>query len=149
DPEDPDADDEEPPVPDDVFEDEPEPGPVDDSYGTATARPFPLRVIIHVDGNGTARLLSQAFVGPLASTGNPLGIATLENALRADTKADALRVVSSQMPLDRVIAGSGAFRVGQALSYTLTIPFDDPTHPFVHQYHPDHDNRDARFSPLP
>jgi hypothetical protein len=30
----------------------------------------------------------------------------------------------------------------------VTIPFDDPTNPFVHAYHPDHDNRDARFKAL-
>ena len=27
------------------------------------------------------------------------------------------------------------------LSFTIATPFDDPTNPFVHQYHPDHDNK--------
>jgi hypothetical protein len=26
------------------------------------------------------------------------------------------------------------------------IPFTDPTNPFIHQYHPDHDNLNARFN---
>ena len=118
------------------------------SPGATTARSFPLRVNLHVDANGTARLLSQAFVGTLAATGNPVGICVNESSLLADKRADALRLVSSQMPLDRVIAGTGAFALGSTLSHTVTIPFDDPANPFVHAYHPDHDNRDARLAPL-
>ncbi len=119
------------------------------SPGNSTSRSFPLRMNVHVDGSGVARLLSQAYVGTLASSGTPLGICTRESSLLAGKKADALRIVSSQMPLDRVITGSGAFAVGSILSHTVTIPFDDPTNPFVHIYHPDHDNRDARLKPLP
>lgn len=119
------------------------------SPGATTHRSFPLRAIIHVDAGGVARLLSQAYVGTLDLPGHPVGICTHESALLADQKADALRLVSSQMPLDRAIPGTGAFVVGNTLTYTVTIPFDDPTNPFVHAYHPDHDNRDARLAPLP
>ncbi len=119
------------------------------SPGATTARSFPLRVNLHVDADGTTRLLSQAYVGTLAYEGHPSGITTTEAALYPAHKAHALRVVSSQMPLDRAIAGSGAFAVGSSLQHVVTIPFDDPTNPFVHAYHPDHDNRDARFNPLP
>lgn len=115
------------------------------SPGSTTTRSFPLRLNIHVDANGVARLLSQAFVGTLASAGNPLGICVTESALLADKKGEALRLVSSQMPLDRAIAGSGTFATGSTLAHTVSIPFDDPTNPFVHAYHPDHDNRDARL----
>lgn len=118
------------------------------SPGATTTRSFPLRVNIHVDDTGQARLLSQAFVGTLAADGNPVGIAVKESDLLASAKGDALRLVSSQMPLDRVIPGTGSFAVGATLSHTFTIPFDDPTNPFVHAYHPDHDNRDARLAPL-
>ncbi len=31
---------------------------------------------------------------------------------------------------------------------TVSLPFNAPTNPFVHAYHPDHDNKDARFQPL-
>ncbi|MCC5844438.1 MAG: hypothetical protein JJU05_09320 [Verrucomicrobia bacterium] len=119
------------------------------SPGATTARSFPLRVNLHVDADGTTRLLSQAYVGTLAYEGHPSGITTTEAALDPAHKAHALRVVSSQMPLDRAIVGSGAFAVGSSLQHVVNIPFDDPTNPFVHAYHPDHDNRDARFNPLP
>lgn len=118
------------------------------SPGSTTTRSFPLRVIIHVNESGQARLLSQAFVGTLASEGNQVGIAVKESDLLSSAKADALRLVSSQMPLDRVIVGTGAFAVGSTLTHVVTIPFDDSTNPFVHTYHPDHDNRDARLAPL-
>ncbi|GAA5481961.1 hypothetical protein [Haloferula sargassicola] len=119
------------------------------SPGSTTSRAFPLRFNVHVDGGGTARLLSQVFVGTLDGEGALDGICIRESALLASEKADALRFVSSQMPLDRVISGDGSFAVGSTLSYTVTIPFNDPTNPFVHTYHPDHDNRDARSAPLP
>ena len=118
------------------------------SPGDTTTRSFPLRVLLHVDADGTTRLLSQAFVGTLAAEGNLLGVCTRESALLADKKSEALRLVSSTMPLDRAIVGTGSFAIGATLAHTVTIPFDDPTNPFVHAYHPDHDNRDARFAPL-
>ena len=45
------------------------------------------------------------------------------------------------MPLDRVLATTGSFVVGSSLSCTIATPFNDPASPFVHQYHPDHDNK--------
>ncbi|MGZ0708684.1 hypothetical protein ACWPKO_10125 [Coraliomargarita sp. W4R53] len=118
------------------------------SPGDTTTRSFPLRLNLHVDANGTARLLSQAYVGTLAYEGYPTGITTTGDALFEDEKANALRLVSSQMPLDRAVIGTGTFALGSSLVHSVSIPFDDPTNPFVHNYHPDHDNRDARFAPL-
>lgn len=118
------------------------------SPGASTQRPFPLRTLIHVDGAGTARLVSQAFLGPLAANGS-IGVCVVEASLAPDRKADAIRLVSSHMPLDRIIPGNGEFAIGSELTHEIRIPFDDPVNPFVHQYHPDHDNRDARLEPLP
>lgn len=116
---------------------------VPSSPGSTTTRPFPLRMIVHVDNNGLARLLSQVFLGPLAS--GLTGVTTRESLLHPERKAEAMRLVSSQMPLDRVINGGGSFAVGSSLTYQVVLPFDDPTNPFVHQYHPDHDNRDPNL----
>jgi hypothetical protein len=41
---------------------------------------------------------------------------------------------------------SGAFAIGEMMTATLALPFDHPTNPFKHRYHPDHDNLDAGFS---
>jgi hypothetical protein len=116
------------------------------SPGSTTTRPFPLRMIVHVDEDGLARLLSQVFLGPLAS--GLTGVTTRESLLHPERKAEAMRLVSSQMPLDRVLSGSGSFAVGSSLAYQVVLAFDDPSNPFVHQYHPDHDNRDPNLLPL-
>lgn len=115
------------------------------SPGATTPRSFPLRFILHVDDAGTARLLSQVFMGTLASTGNPVGLCTRETGLKQDAKATARRLSVTHLPLDTVTStGSGSVALGSTLVRTVSIPFNDPTNPFVHTYHPDHDNLDAR-----
>jgi hypothetical protein len=115
--------------------------------GTATARTPPLRLILHVDDGGTARLLSQVFTGKLAN--GSTGLCTKEAILSNADKAGASRFVAAHLPLDRVIeSGSGSVGPGQTLVRNLFIPFDDETNPFVHRYHPDHNNRDDRGQKL-
>jgi hypothetical protein len=115
------------------------------SPGASTPRPFPLRILLHVDDAGTARLLSQVFMGTLADAGNPVGLCTRESGLKQDAKAEARRMSVVHLPLDTVTStGSGSVALGSTLTRTVSIPYNDPTNPFVHSYHPDHDNLDAR-----
>ena len=113
-------------------------------------RSFSLRALLHVADDGKARLLSQVFVGPLAADGTPMGLCTKESGLAPGQKAAARRFSVSHLPLDRVIddtspgTNMGSVGLPSTLVRTVIVPFDDPTNPFVHQYHPDHDNRDAR-----
>ncbi|MES2570472.1 MAG: hypothetical protein V4710_10520 [Verrucomicrobiota bacterium] len=116
--------------------------------GTSTSSPFPLRALLHVADDGAARLLSQVFIGQLAAAPNAAGLCTLESLLKPDAKSGARRIVSAHLPLDRVILGTGSVALPAEVAFTITIPFSDPTNPFVHQYHPDHDNKDARGNPL-
>ena len=110
--------------------------------GTATAQTYALRYLIHVNDAGAARILSQVYMGALAAEPNDVGLCTTESGLNAEDKASARRLVAAHLPLDRVLEeGSGSLVLGGRLSRTITIPFDDPTSPFVHQYHPDHDNK--------
>ena len=118
--------------------------------GTATKSPYPLRVLLHVDDAGTARVLSQVFLGRLAPAPYAPGIATKETHLKADEKANAQRFVATHLPLDEVLAtGTGSVALGQTLVRSVTIPHNAPTNPYVHTYHPDHDNKDSRFALLP
>ncbi|MCX8494722.1 MAG: hypothetical protein ORN51_00885 [Akkermansiaceae bacterium] len=118
--------------------------------GTTTSQSYPLRYIIHVDDAGTARVLSQVFLGKLAAEPHDLGICIKESGLYTAEKASASRIVAAHLPLDRVLdgvakasepAGSGSFALGGTLTRTISTPFNDPVSPFVHQYHPDHDNK--------
>ena len=118
------------------------------SPGSTTPKPFPLRTLLHVADGGSARLLSQVFLGQLAVAPNDIGICTREALLNQAAKASAQRLVAAHLPLDQVITGTGTVAVPGTLTCVVTVPFDDPTNPFVHQYHPDHDNKDARFRPV-
>ncbi len=118
------------------------------SPGTTTSRSFPLRVLMHIDDAGNARLLSQVFVGPLAAAPTTIGLSTRESALKADAKASAARYVSTQLPLDTEVGGPGSVTLGGTLVREFTVGFNERTNPFVHTYHPDHDNRNARLEPL-
>lgn len=110
-----------------------------------TRRSFPLRTLLHVADNGTASLLSKVFIGKLKAGAQNIGICTDESLLDPSSLGSAQRLVAAHMPLDRVISsGTGSVALGDALTRTIQIPFNDPTNPFVHQYHPDHDNRNAR-----
>ena len=117
---------------------------VANSPGATTPRALPLRLLLHVDDSGTARLLSQVFMGTLADTGNPTGLCTKEAGLKQASKASARRMGAVHLPLDKVVDGAGAVAIGGSIVCTVSVPFNDPTNPFVHQYHPDHDNKDAR-----
>jgi hypothetical protein len=120
--------------------------------GSSTSQAFPLLFLAHVDAEGTPLLLSQAFVGKLSTTGNPLGICISESRVLGFSKSDLkpVRYFACQMPTSiRPITGSGAIATGSTLTWSIPILFNDPTNPFVHNYHPDHDNLDAKGNPLP
>jgi hypothetical protein len=108
--------------------------------GTATAQTYNLRYIVHVDDAGNARVLSQVYLGQLAGESPQPGICTAESALSVADKASARRIVAAHLPLDRVLDG-GTMALGGSMNCTISTPFNDPTSPFVHQYHPDHDNK--------
>lgn len=121
------------------------------SSGSSTARSFPLRLIIHVDAAGVARLLSQVCIGKLSGSAQEVGLSTRESALQADRKSSAIRLSAGHLPLDLTLSASGGtFALGNFVDFgPIGLAHNDPTNPFVHTYHPDHDNRDARFQPLP
>ena len=70
------------------------------------------------------------------------------SSLQADQKAAAIRLSSGHLPLDLIVSASrGTFALGSFLDFgPITVAYNSPTNPFVHTYHPDHDNRDAKFN---
>lgn len=119
---------------------------------TPVGRSFPLRTLLHVDDDGVARLLSQVHLGPLATPPHELGLTVYESALRETSLADAARITVAHLPLDLVADGSdgsGTVAIPGTLTRLVTVAHDDPTNPFVHQYHPDHDNLDGQGNALP
>jgi hypothetical protein len=113
--------------------------------GSSTPTPFKLRTLLHLSDSGTARLLSEVYLGQLALAPNNVGLCTSEALLKQNALGSAQCFSSSHLPMDQVItAGSGSFATGQTLTRVITVFYNDATNPFVHAYHPDHDNKDAR-----
>jgi hypothetical protein len=114
--------------------------------GSSVPTPFPMRTLLHVSDTGAAKLLSQVFLGKLAPPTNGYGLCAVESLLKQDEKSSAQRLVAAHMPLTLPVAGTGS--VAGSLEFTVQIPYNDPTNPFLHRYHPDHDNKSPRFELL-
>jgi len=110
-----------------------------------TDRPYPLRLLIHVDAAGNARLLSHIYQGLLIGAEPTIGLTTNEAALADSGLAKAIRLSVAHLPLDtKADLGSG-FGISGELEADIITGHNDPDNPFIHAYHPDHDNLDARF----
>jgi hypothetical protein len=128
-----------------------------------------LRVIVHVDATGHARLLKEVIQmwrnGTFTNNGTAevpdkpgqfvlLTDDSLISLFSGSTLRDGelvgrrISTVGYSFPggnTNNFLNLTGAFAVGQKLNGTLALPHDDPVNPFKHRYHPDHDNMDARF----
>ena len=130
---------------------------------TNTAAPFQFRLLVHEGTNGQANLLQHVYVafkqgagtnhsggGAAGSyvllTGNP---ATQTNRYDSIVRrfASAAFGFSSNIVMSPANAAFGL--AGTTLSASVILGYDDPTNPFKHLYHPDHDNKDDAYNPLP
>ncbi len=120
--------------------------------GSTTPTPFKLRTLIHVSDAARATLLSQVYLGQLAVAPNAAGVCTSESLLKQDALASAQRLGAAHLPPGTVatstVAMPSTISSSVSIPYSFTIPFNGATNPFVHAYHPDHDNKDARGNPL-
>jgi hypothetical protein len=137
---------------------------------TPTKSELNLRLLIHVNAAGQARLLKQVIqmwrdgtfvTGPngdrvpdqpgefVLLTDDSL-IPLFNGATVRDGEPVGRRIstVGYDFPVgatDHFLNLAGGLDPGQKLTGTLTVPFDHATNPFKHRYHPDHDNLNARF----
>ena len=112
-----------------------------------TASTFPLRLIVHNDGTNVT-LLQRVFYGSDVSS-NTI-VATSESRLDPAQLGNARRISAVQLPwtaTNQTWAFTGQLIAGGTLSTTVDLPYDDQAaNPFLHTYHPDHDNLDASFN---
>ena len=112
------------------------------------AQIFPLNLILHVDETGAARLLGTVYHGIIAEGTNATPIAGLslsQDALMAKHLDSAARMSAVHFPIRMNLPLAGPIGVGTTAGGTVRIGYTDSNNPFVHTYHPDHDNLDARF----
>lgn len=113
---------------------------------------FPLRLILHNQStNNQVTLLQHVYVGPGANTTNTV-VATHENQLDPNQLAAARRITATHLPFtttNMTWSTSGAFNPGNVLLFSVGLSYKDQTsNPFLHTFHPDHDNLDANFKTI-
>ncbi|HNQ87687.1 MAG TPA: hypothetical protein PKM73_03525 [Verrucomicrobiota bacterium] len=113
----------------------------------AVAHPYSLRLIVHNPASDPAVLLQRVYVGPDANTN--LIVANQESALNPALLSQTRRISATHLPWSSANPGwafDSRFGPSTNLTTTVTLDFDDhASNPFLHTYHPDHDNLDARF----
>lgn len=119
-----------------------------DTNLTGVAAALPMRVIVHNPATGTATLFQRLFTGVDVQT-NAV-VARHEAVLDARQRAEARRISAPHLPFTTANAGwnfNGRLVAGATVTTSVTNRFDDGmSNPFVHTYHPDHDNLNARFT---
>ncbi len=112
----------------------------------AVASPFSLRLIVHNTGTN-AVLLQRVYYG-LAQGTNTI-ISTTESLLDPAHLDTARRITATHLPWSPANTPwpfTGQFAQGGLLTTTAVENYDDQaSNPFLHTYHPDHDNLDATF----
>jgi hypothetical protein len=112
----------------------------------AVPAPFPLRLIVHNDGTNV-NLLQRVFYG--SDIYSNTIIALNESSLDPAQLASARRISAIHLPWSATNAPfpmAGQLAPGGTLTATAAFSYDDQSsNPFLHTYHPDHDNLDATF----
>ncbi len=138
-----------------------------------TRSPFNLRLLLHVTADAQTRLLKEVVQMWQESTRTNDGAGNLvvdkpgrfvlltDDALLPQFQGGVLRggkavgrrlsTVDYDFPAgsSNYLAMTGTFAFGQTASCNITLDPSFPTNPFRHKYHPDHDNKDRLFQPLP
>ncbi len=114
----------------------------------AVPNPYPLFLIVFNDGTNSS-LLQRVYYGLRQDTN--LVIATTESALDASHLDSARRISAAHLPwtaANSPIAFTGQLGLGGTLTAAFAEAYDDqPANPFLHTYHPDHNNLDLTKSP--
>lgn len=109
---------------------------------------YPLRLIVFNDGVNSS-LLQRVYYGLRQQTN--IVVATTENVLDVATLNTARRISSSMMPwtaANQPWPFTGSLIQGGVLTTTLTENYDDQAaNPFLHTYHPDHNNLNYANNP--
>jgi len=111
-----------------------------------TAQSFPLRLIVHNDGTNV-NLLERVFYGQ--DPGSNTIVTTSESFLDPTQLGSARRISAVHLPwtaANNPYPMSGSLAPGGLLTATVNTDYaDQSSNPFLHTFHPDHDNLDATF----
>lgn len=119
-----------------------------------TSAEFPLRILLHVDASGTMRLLKEALLMEEKNSPNNkvvLADSGLASGYNGVSLRDGVMVGLRTSAIGYDFKGStrnctGVLKINGTAECSFTLLPDDPTNPFLHRFHPDHDNLDESFS---
>ena len=112
--------------------------------------PFQFRLIVHVAADGTAKILKQVFTAKRAADADHSDLLTDRDTAIAYRglfpNATIRRTASANFPfMTPLQLVGGTFMAPDAeMTATFTQEYDDKTNPFVHSFHPQHDNVEFR-----
>lgn len=134
------------------------------------SRPFQMRVLIHVDGRGQARLLREVFQmwqdgreivdrnsgQTVVDPNNPGRFVLITDRRRLGQYSGA--TLRAGKPVGRRVssvgfdfngtqldATDGHLQPGQSVNFVIELQAKHPTNPFFHRYHPDHKNNSIQI----
>lgn len=129
--------------------------PADTTALTRTPAAFDLRFLLHVDSNDQVRLLKEVI--QMYDPENEQHVLLTDHTLIPHYSGIAVR---DGEPVGRRLSApgfdfegtsvkcSGAVSPSETVTCTVTLPSNHPTNPFLHRYHPDHDNLTARYETI-
>ena len=110
-------------------------------------RPYKLRFILHHDNGGSTRLLQRVYQG-FDDEGN-IKLTNREATLDFKRISSASRMSVVHLPYNKENypwVCNGTFGFSGTLKTDVFVPYNNhSSNPFLHTYHPDHDNLDNRF----
>ncbi len=108
---------------------------------------FPLRLIVHNPASGNATLLQRIYVGVDEATN--VIVASRESALNRTYLGASRRISAAHLPWTKENTPwsfDGSLTGSTTLTTIVTLDYaDQESNPFLHTYHPDHDNLDSSF----
>ncbi len=123
---------------------------------TPVGSPFTFRLILHVDGQGVVRLLQHVVVMQIEDpqTGASRFVLITDDSLLPqyegigirDGEIVGRRITSPVFAFDAPLPMTGSFATVLSLADPIMMEYMNALNPFVHRYHPDHDNLDERYA---
>ena len=114
-------------------------------------QPFSFRLIVHVDAHGTAKVLKEVFVASeTADDAEPVLLVSRKDAVNyrnGHPNAKIRRLSSANFPFfgdPQEMEGGDFAKAGEQLVCDFAQLWNDKVNPFVHDFHPSHDNKTFR-----
>ena len=125
---------------------------INDTYGPVPEN-YPLRFIFHRHNSDSAqtKLFQRVYYGLRkgAELANDFVVTNDERALDRSSLGAARRIAAAHLPWTKENNGwncEGDISMGSNMTAKVNLSYNDRiSNPFIHAYHPDHDNLDAKF----